>query len=167
MPTQFTSAVKPKSVWDRIRAWLFPPSQTAPAEIAPVYANVDGLAFRDIYARLLGAEARFVVFRNGTCVRLQADEGEQDAITKLRQHGRVVAGTSSGDFRIEEVLDRAGYLVSFDHPDIVVFVPRDYLPVFNEAMNDIIQGMHGRTCRSVDAKFCEIVATQVGPLSAL
>jgi hypothetical protein len=156
MPTPFTSAVKPPSLWRRVWNWLSRRKPPIIQDLGPDFAGYsrDELErLRQAYCELLGADQRFVLYRNGTCVRLSAEESLSDADEKLQRFGQIVVGTPLGDFAVDR--RASGHLTTFHHPDILVLVPHESLPSENEAM----LGFHGRMCRHVDAIHREVVGT--------
>ncbi|WP_240529822.1 hypothetical protein [Streptomyces mangrovisoli] len=95
-----------------------------------------------------GSGKSWVLYEHGTCVVLEhptADPTEQaDAI--LREFGPVQVDTSAGDFRVLELKNGEGWLVTGHHPDVVTYVALDEC----EDQSHLAVGIHGRTKRDLD-----------------
>lgn len=92
----------------------------------------------------------WVLFKNGTCVMLLSpqEDIQAQAIKILKEHGRVVAGTPSGDFEVTKIPDINGWVVTGDYPGIMMYVPL----AEGRKKGDFEIGMIGRTKRELDAK---------------
>lgn len=97
----------------------------------------------------------WVAFLLGTCV-VVTEEGVdpiEHAKTVLREHGPVRVGTPGGDFSVARMDDSFGWVVSFDHPDILTRVP------LNQASgpSEMAAGIIGRSIRGEDARILGVV----------
>jgi hypothetical protein len=103
-----------------------------------------------------GNEKSWVLFKNGTCVILT--EPEQDlakqAIELMKEWGPVIVGTDGGDFLPKELKDYPGWVITFNHPDILTYVGPDELIEGNPRglPPDLIAGLLGRSKRHQDAE---------------
>ncbi|MFF3916262.1 hypothetical protein ACFYZB_22745 [Streptomyces sp. NPDC001852] len=92
-------------------------------------AGVDTETLIDAWRRLLaGSGKTWVLFEHGTCVVLERPAGEDlaaQATGILREFGPVRVGGPAGDFRVLELHNGEGWLVTGHHPDVVTFVPLD------------------------------------------
>ncbi|TQK95850.1 hypothetical protein FB563_0770 [Streptomyces puniciscabiei] len=91
-------------------------------------AGVDTETLIDAWRRLLAGSGKpWVLFEHGTCVVLEeAGGGLADRATEiLRAYGPVHVGGPAGDFRVLELKNGEGWLVTGHHPDVVTFVPLD------------------------------------------
>lgn len=97
----------------------------------------------------------WIVFKNGTCVMLMDPEEDirVQAVKILKEHGLVVAGTSSGDFEVTKIPEINGWVVTGDCPGIMVYVSLEE----GKKDSDFEIGMIGRTKRECDAKELEVV----------
>ena len=100
---------------------------------------------------LTGDFAGWVLFKHGTCVVIPHTDKNisDDAITLLRKHGPVIAGTPTGDFGLVELKDHLGWVVTGDHPDILNYVSEDEV---HEDRSDPTIGLIGRNKRELDGK---------------
>ena len=105
---------------------------------------------------LEGLDKSWVVFENGTCVALTASQGDlrEKAIELLKEWGPVHAGTPAGDFDVVELPDRAGYLVTSHHADILTYVSPGEA---DEETPEMMVGLIGRAKRDQDAQELKIV----------
>ncbi|MFD8392980.1 hypothetical protein ACFV2N_28205 [Streptomyces sp. NPDC059680] len=91
-------------------------------------AGVDTETLIDAWRRLLaGSGKTWVLFEHGTCVVLEEPTGDlaAQATEILREFGPVRVGGPAGDFRVLELHNGEGWLVTGHHPDVVTFVPLD------------------------------------------
>ncbi|MER6072199.1 hypothetical protein ABT187_25750 [Streptomyces sp. NPDC001817] len=92
-------------------------------------AGVDTETLIDAWRRLLaGSGKTWVLFEHGTCVVLERPAGQDlaaQATGILREFGPVRVGGPAGDFRVLELHNGEGWLVTGHHPDVVTFVPLD------------------------------------------
>ncbi|MEU3981107.1 hypothetical protein AB0F77_13460 [Streptomyces sp. NPDC026672] len=112
-------------------------------------ADVDTETLVDAWRRLLsGSGKSWVLFEHGTCVVLDNPPGDLAERAKdiLREYGPVHVATSSGDFRVLELKNGAGWLVTGHHPDVVTFVPLDE----PAEPTHLAVGIHGRGKRHED-----------------
>lgn len=82
----------------------------------------------DAWRRLLtDPGTSWVVFEHGTCVVLTApgEDLAAQATEILAEFGPVHAGGPSGDFRVIEVKDTEGWVVTGHHPDVLTYVAPD------------------------------------------
>ena len=82
-----------------------------------------------------------------------ADDVKAQAIKILREHGLVVAGTSSGDFEVTKIPDINGWVVTGDYPGIMIYVSEEE----GNKKDDVEIGLIGRNKREHDAKELEVV----------
>ncbi len=117
-----------------------------------------GLEHARAFRQVMRPGRTFVCFLFGTAVVIQA--GSVDAVTAAKQvlsaHGHVRPGTPGGDFAVHHLPDGFGWLVTGDHPDILVRVP----PA--EAASDLTIGLIGRAARGRDAEVLSVIATLPG-----
>ncbi|MEV6051481.1 hypothetical protein [Streptomyces sp. NPDC052107] len=91
-------------------------------------ATVDTETLIDAWRRLLADSGKtWVLFEHGTCVVLEQPTGDPaaQATEILREFGPVRVGGPAGDFRVLELNNGEGWLVTGHHPDVVTFVPLD------------------------------------------
>jgi hypothetical protein len=105
-----------------------------------------------------GAEKSWVLFAGGTCVVLPDPtlEGELAGRARalLAEHGPVHAGSPSGDFSVIPLEPPRGWVVTGDHPDLLVHVrPEEVAP----GASDLAIGLLGRSRRADDARALEVV----------
>lgn len=91
----------------------------------------------------------WVLFENGTCV-VVVDAGSADlarsAADVLTGFGRPAAGTATADFNPIDLRDEhGGWVVTFDHPDVLVFVPDE-----DGVVEGLAAGLAGRAARTRD-----------------
>lgn len=119
----------------------------------------------EIYRKIIGkSEKGWVLFNNGTCVMPMQPEIEDIkmlAIKILREHGRVIVGTPSGDFDVIKVSEVHGWIVTGDYPGIMIFVSEEEAGKKN---SDIEVGLIGRTIRANDAKELKVVHVEIKKL---
>jgi len=121
----------------------------------------DGLEHAEAWSKVMKPGRDWVAFLFGTCVVVPSGEREPKAaaLALLAERGPVVAGTPSGDFNVSEMPAEFGWLVSFDHPDILARVSR----ATAGASPDMVIGLTGRAARARDAEALAVVrASRVG-----
>lgn len=126
--------------------------------------TVDTEKLIDVWRRLLtGSGKAWVLFEHGTCVVLEhpTDEPAEQATGILREFGPVHVATSAGDFRVLELNNAEGWLVTSHHPDVVTFVPRDD----PEDPSHLAVGILGRSRRDTDGTELRVVHAEAAPLS--
>ncbi|MFJ3309742.1 hypothetical protein ACIPSA_43445 [Streptomyces sp. NPDC086549] len=119
-------------------------------------AAVDTETLIDAWRRLLtGSGKSWVLFEHGTCVVLEEPEGPLDerATEILREFGPVHVGGPAGDFRVLELKNDVGWLVTGHHPDVVTFVALDE----SEDPSHLAVGMHGRSKRDQDGRELHVI----------
>ena len=110
-----------------------------------------------------GHDGPWVLFRNGTCVRLPSSSADpaEDAKAFLRQEGPVHVGTPSGDFDVLEIpVENAGWLVTFHHSAFATYVGPDVLDPdadYDEQSVQMAVGLWGRKQRERDAEELDVV----------
>ncbi|WP_333774436.1 hypothetical protein [Streptomyces sp. IBSBF 3136] len=108
------------------------------------------------WRRLLsGSGKSWVLFEHGTCVVLEEGEGElvDRATGILREYGPVSVGGPAGDFRVLELKDDEGWLVTGHHPDVLTYVALDE----PEDSSHLAVGIHGRSKRDRDGTELHVV----------
>lgn len=104
------------------------------------------------------SSASWVLFENGTVVFLPSAQPDSDlslaAQDILREHGPVHIGSPSGDFDPIELENNLGWIVSFDHPDILTLVAPDEIEA---DASEIQVGLLGRSKRGEDAQTPHVV----------
>ena len=107
------------------------------------------------YAAIMKPGRAWVVFLLGTCVVVDESEPDPAARAKeiLREHGSVHVGTPAGDFNPHRMSDDFGWLIGFDHPNIMARVP------IGEAGDpgELTAGLIGRRARHEDARVLGVV----------
>src|SRR4051812_6055459 len=124
--------------------------------------TVDTETLIDAWRRLLtGSGKSWVLFEHGTCVGVENPAGElaEQAVGILREFGPVHVATSAGDFRVLELNNGEGWLVTGHHPDVVTFVPRDD----PEDPSHLAVGILGRSRRDRDGTELRVVHVEVAP----
>jgi hypothetical protein len=104
---------------------------------------------------IVSSGASWVLFEQGTVLFLNQPVPDlaASAISLLRQHGPVNAGSASGDFGVIELPENQGWIVSYDFPDMLTLV----LPQEGQGMDDLTLGLLGRAKRSQDAEELRVV----------
>jgi hypothetical protein len=118
--------------------------------------TVDTENLIDAWRRLLaGSGKSWVLFEHGTCVVVDAPTAELADRAKdiLREFGPVHVATSAGDFRVLELNNGEGWLVTGHHPDVVTFVALDESPDDSH----LAVGIHGRSKRDQDGTELHVV----------
>lgn len=119
-------------------------------------AGVDTETLVDAWRRLLTDSGKsWVLFEHGTCVVLDNPAGElaEQAKDILREYGPVHVATTAGDFRVLELKNGEGWLVTGHHPDVVTFVPLDE----PADPSHLAVGIHGRSRRHEDGTELHVV----------
>ncbi|HUP28143.1 MAG TPA: hypothetical protein VM409_06880 [Chloroflexia bacterium] len=120
----------------------------------------DGLVV--IWRKIIVGEGKsWVLFKHGTCVILTdaATDPASEAIAFMKEWGPVVVGTPSADFDVVKLRDDPGWVVTYNHPDLMSYVGPDEFEG-QEAPDDMFIGLLGRTRRRQDADELEIVHTE-------
>jgi hypothetical protein len=111
----------------------------------------------DVWKRLItGAFRTWVVFEHGTCVVVRQPQGDiaEQAQGLLAEWGPVRVGSPGGDFNIRSSPDLDGWIVTFDHPDILTYVG----PLEVEAgTSNVVIGLLGRRKRAEDARDLKVL----------
>ena len=116
----------------------------------------------DLWGRLItGAFRTWVVFEHGTCVVLrqpQSDIAEQ-ARSLLAEWGPVRVGSPGGDFNVRSSPDLEGWIVTFDHPDILAYVgPQEV----EAGTSNLVIGLLARRKRGEDARDLKVLQVHNG-----
>ncbi|WP_229712951.1 hypothetical protein [Streptomyces fuscichromogenes] len=126
--------------------------------------TVEDQTLIDAWRRLLtGSGKSWVVFEHGTCVVLEHPAGDiaEQAVGILREFGPMHVATAAGDFRVLELQQGEGWLVTSHHPDVVTFVPRDD----PEDPSHLAVGILGRSRRDLDGTELTVVHAEAAPPS--
>lgn len=114
----------------------------------------------DIWRRIIKGENKsWVLFEQGTCVILikpEEDLAEQAKIL-LKKWGKIFPGTSSADFQVIQLDNDLGWIVTCHHPDILNHVELETEVHQENAENNLIIGMIGRSCRDQDAQELQVI----------
>ncbi|MFF7971048.1 hypothetical protein [Streptomyces sp. NPDC007905] len=119
-------------------------------------AAVDTETLINAWRRLLtGSGKSWVLFEHGTCVVLEESGGglADRATGILREFGPVSVGGPAGDFRVLELKNGEGWLVTGHHPDVVTFVALEE----SEDPSHLAVGIHGRSKRDRDGTELHVV----------
>lgn len=119
-------------------------------------AAVDTETLIGAWRRLLsGSGKSWVLFEHGTCVVLEEPVGPlADRGTEiLREFGPVSVSGPAGDFRVLELKNGEGWLVTGHHPDVVTYVALDEC----EDPSHLAVGIHGRSKRDRDGREPHVV----------
>ncbi|MFG2955148.1 hypothetical protein ACGF5O_15615 [Streptomyces sp. NPDC048291] len=125
-------------------------------------ATVENQTLIDAWRRLLtGSGKSWVVFEHGTCVVVEHPVGDlaEQAVGILREFGPMHVATTAGDFRVLELQQGDGWLVTSHHPDVVTFVPRDD----PEEPSHLAVGILGRSRRDRDGTELRVVHAEPAP----
>ncbi|WP_262062521.1 hypothetical protein [Streptomyces sp. STR69] len=108
-----------------------------------------------------GSEKPWVLFEHGTCVLLEEPDGDpaEQATGILREFGPVQVATSAGDFRVLELKNSEGWLVTSHHRDVVTFVATDE----PDDPSHLAVGIHGRSKRDQDGTELHVVHVEDVP----
>ncbi|MFI6409006.1 hypothetical protein [Streptomyces sp. NPDC050548] len=118
--------------------------------------TVDSESLIAVWRRILvGSEKPWVLFEHGTCVLLEEPDGDhaEQATGILREFGPVQVATSAGDFRVLELKNGEGWLVTSHHRDVVTFVATDE----PDDPSHLAVGIHGRSKRDQDGTELRVV----------
>ncbi|MEU9343785.1 hypothetical protein AB0D74_21515 [Streptomyces sp. NPDC048278] len=124
--------------------------------------TVENQTLIDAWRRLLsGSGKSWVVFEHGTCVVVEHPVGDlaEQAVGILREFGPMHVATTAGDFRVLELQQGEGWLVTSHHPDVVTFVPRDD----PEEPSHLAVGILGRSRRDRDGTELRVVHAEAAP----
>ncbi|MER6274360.1 hypothetical protein [Streptomyces sp900105755] len=127
-------------------------------------STVDNQTLIDAWRRLLtGSGKSWVLFAHGTCVVLEQPTGDvaEQAVGILGEFGPMHVATAAGDFRVLELNQGEGWLVTSHHPDVITFVPRDD----PEDPSHLAVGLLGRSRRDLDGTELSVVHVEVTPAS--
>jgi len=115
----------------------------------------------EIWRKILTHKPKFVLFSNDTIV---VTDKKERAVELMKQWGPVVVGTSSGDFNVIALDDDLGWVVTYDHEDILTYVGADD---FNDGGKElktsedyevrVAVGLTGRGKRALDAEELNVV----------
>ncbi|MFJ6900478.1 hypothetical protein [Streptomyces hokutonensis] len=125
-------------------------------------ATVDTDILIAAWRRILdGAEKPWVLFEHGTCVLLEEPTGApvEQATEILREFGPVQVATSAGDFRVLELKNGEGWLVTSHHPDVVTFVAT----AEPDDPSHLAVGMLGRAKRDQDGTELRVAHVEDAP----
>lgn len=105
---------------------------------------------------ILGAEKSWALFESGTVVILMQPETDLSlqAIRIMQESGEVVIGTPAGDFSVIKLEEDPGWVVAYDHPDILNYVSQEEA---GEDANDWKIGLRGRSKRDEDATDLNVI----------
>ena len=126
--------------------------------------TVENQTLIDAWRRLLtGSGKSWVVFEHGTCVVVEHPVGDlaEQAVGILREFGPMHVATAAGDFRVLELQQGDGWLVTSHHPHVVTFVPRDD----PEEPSHLAVGILGRSRRDRDGTELRVVHVESAPPS--
>jgi hypothetical protein len=127
-------------------------------------STVDNQTLVDAWRRLLtGSGKSWVLFAHGTCVVLEHPTGDvaEQAVGILGEFGPMHVATAAGDFRVLELNQGEGWLVTSHHPDVITFVPRDD----PEDPSHLAVGLLGRSRRDLDGTELSVVHVEAPPPS--
>ncbi|NNF43759.1 MAG: hypothetical protein HKN62_12095 [Phycisphaerales bacterium] len=107
-------------------------------------------------AIILGGHKSWVLFENGTCVIIEALEGdlEDQAVHLMKQWGPVHGGSAAGDFSTVTLKTGDGWVVTSHHRDILTLVLPDEL---DDDPGELAIGLHGRSKRNQDAATLTVI----------
>ena len=105
---------------------------------------------------IVGENKSWVLFKNGTCVVLVKPEADlaQQAIAIMKEWGPVYAGTPAGDFSVVHLDAYPGWVVTYQHPDILNYVSPDEV---SSGAEDVTIGLLGRSKRDLDGESLTVV----------
>ncbi len=112
----------------------------------------------ELWREIMKPDRSWVLFEHGTCVVCtNLDMNPEDyAIEILREWGPVVPGSSAGDFNPGVYDNPPGILVTYHHPDILTFIPKDEIEDPDSPYH-LAAGLVARHKRGEDAKHLNIV----------
>jgi hypothetical protein len=97
----------------------------------------------DIWRKVIVGDGKsWVLFTHGTCVVVvdQTEDLAGRAVSVLREHGPVQPSGPAGDFSTIELDPLPGWVVTFDHPDVLTYVaPEDV-----SQLSAVVAGLTGR-----------------------
>lgn len=111
---------------------------------------------------IIGAHKSWVLFAHGTCVVLVSPEEDLvgQATGILREHGPVHPGSPAGDFTVISGAGAPGWVITYDHPDVLSYVAPDEVAqpnVEEPQRGDIRIGLTGRAKRDRDGHELTVV----------
>jgi hypothetical protein len=110
---------------------------------------------------ITGPFRTWVVFEHGTCVVVRQPQGDpaEQAQALLKEWGPVRVGSPGGDFNVRSLRDLDGWIVTFDHPDILAYVgPMEVQP----GTGNVVVGLLGRKKRADDARDLKVIQVRGG-----
>jgi hypothetical protein len=122
--------------------WPLPPKKPVTPEALAVW--------RRYYAK---EAAPWVLFDHGTCVLLREaqEPPAYQAQALLRKWGPVYAGSPAGDFDVVTLPNKAGWIVTCHHPDILNYLAPEELPKDTDTdEKEFVLGLMGRSKRDRD-----------------
>nr|WSY57698.1 hypothetical protein OG999_13015 [Streptomyces sp. NBC_00886] len=125
-------------------------------------ATVDTESLIAAWRRILDSSGKpWVLFEHGTCVVLEESTGEpaERATEILREFGPVQVATPAGDFRVLELKNGEGWLVTSHHRDVVTFVAT----AEPDDPSHLAVGIHGRSKRDQDGSELHVVHVENAP----
>jgi hypothetical protein len=114
----------------------------------------------DFWCALLGKLASWVLYKNGTCVKIKETGGDlaERANTIMKQYGKVFPGTPAGDFSVTTPKKFSGWVVGCHHPDILTYIAPNEIE--GKQASDVEVGLLGRKKRHRDAEELQILHIQ-------
>ena len=111
----------------------------------------------DLWNYILGKTSSWVLYKNGTCVRIKEAEGDlgQRANTIMKRFGEVYPGSPAGDFSVMTPKNFAGWVVGCHHPNILTYVAPNEME--GKQISDVEVGLWGRMKRHKDAEELQII----------
>ena len=111
---------------------------------------------------IVGDDKSWVLFRHGTCVVLPEAPGDpsRQALAVLQRYRPVHPGTPSGDFEAVRLTDHPGWVVTYEHPDVLNYIHPDEVadisPPTDGGLSEadaqgFIVGLLGRSLRERDS----------------
>src|SRR5215813_10303844 len=117
--------------------------------------------YSDAWRNLIRTGRSWVLFKHGTVVVFtdSLPGVRHSAIAVLRRSGPVGPGSPSGDFAVSTSPKHAGWIVSYDHPDIMTYVGPDEVSrdPSGRPPDDVTIGLFGRDKRGRDAAELEVI----------
>ena len=111
--------------------------------------------YKDIWHALIeDPQKSWVVFENGTCVILMepSNDLDQQAKNLLLEFG---GATASNEFSVLELDVVSGWVIGWQHPDILNYVAPDEL--FESLPKDMQAGLIGRQHRTDDSQQLKVI----------
>ncbi len=115
---------------------------------------VDALAHARAWESVMKPGRGWASFLFGTCVVVTSETNDVTAHAQriLAEYGPMQVGTPSADFNVQAMRDDFGWMVTGDHPDVLVRVaPR------SQSTSDLAAGLAGRSARAEDARTLVVV----------